>query len=71
MNCKLTVGLGSNLTNLTLIVVYTVFLDCSSVEFVEVLTGSTDIDVEYCYVYIGIFISDEDSVLGCLHTADL
>ena len=35
VNGKLSIRLGSNLTYLALNVVYAVFLDCSSVEFVE------------------------------------
>ena len=71
LNEELAVRLRNNLTNLTLDIIYTVLLNCTAVELVKVLTGGTNVDVEYGYVYIRILIADEHCVLCGVHAADL
>ena len=64
------VSLGRNLTNHTLDIVYSVLLYRTAIEFVEVLTGCTNVYVEYVNLCIRIFISCEHCVLRSVHTTD-
>ena len=71
LNEKCTVGLRDNLTDLTLNVVNVILLNSSSVELVEVLTGSSYIDIEDRDICIGPVILDEHCVLSGIHAAYL
>ena len=71
LNGKGAVGLRRNLAYHTLDVVNAVLFNSSAVELVEELTGSTDINVEYINIGVGIFFSDKHSVLSGVHTAYL
>ena len=71
LNIKISVRSGGNLSDHTLYVVNAVLFNSSAVELIEELTGSTDINVEYINVCIGIFFSDKHCVLSGVHTADL
>ena len=71
MNQQTAVSLRRNFTNLTLDVIHTVIFHSAAVELVKVLTGGTNVDVEYSYVNIRILIADEHCVLCGIHTADL
>lgn len=55
LNIKISVRSGGNLSDHTLYVVNAVLFNSSAVELIEELTGSTDINVEYINVCIGIF----------------
>ena len=71
LNVYLSVRLGSYLADHALDVVDIVLLDSAAIELVEVLTGSTHVDVEYVYLGIRIFFADKHSVLCGIHTAYL
>ena len=64
-------ALGSNLSNHTLNVVNSLFLNGSAIELVEVLSGGTNVYVEYVNVGVGIFITYKHCMLCGIHTADL
>ena len=65
------VRLRDDLSDLTLYIVNVILLDGSSVELVEVLTGSSYVDIEYRDVRVGPVILDEHRVLGGIHAAYL
>ena len=71
LNEERSVGLRLNLADLTLDLIYVILLYSSSVELIEVLTGCSYINIEYCDVSIRPVILDEHSVLSCVHAAYL
>ena len=68
---KASVRLWNNFSYLAFDVVYAVLFYGSSVELIEVFTWSTDINIEYGYICIRIFITDQHCMFCCVHTADL
>ena len=65
------VSFGRNLADHTFDIVYAVFFHRSAVELVEVLPGSTHINVEDINLGVRIFVPNQHGVLGGVHTADL
>ena len=55
---KTSIWLRNYFSYLTFDVIYTVLLYCSSIELIEVLTWCTDINIEYGYICIRIFITN-------------
>ena len=64
------VALGGDLAHLTLYVVDAVILHRPAVEFVKILTGRPDVDIEHRHVGIRVLVPDEHGVLGGVHAAD-
>ena len=50
---------------------YAVFLDRAAIELIKVLTGCTNVDIEYVNVGVGIFVANKHRVLCGIHTAYL
>ena len=71
LNQERSVGLWLNLTDLTLDVVNVILLHGSSVELIEVLTGSSYINIENCDIGIRPVILDEHRMLSRIHAAYL
>ena len=70
LNHKCSVWLRNYFSYLAFYIIYTVIFNCSSVELIKVFTWSTDINVEYRYVCIRIFVADEHCMFCSIHTAD-
>ena len=71
LNIESAVSLRRYLTDRALDIVNAVVLDSSAVEFIEVLAGSTHVDIEYINVGIGVLFAGEHCVLCGVHTAYL
>ena len=71
LNIECSVSSGSDLADHTLYIMYVIFLNGSAVELIKILTGSTNVDIEYINIGIGIFFTCKHSVLSSVHTADL
>ena len=59
-----------NLADHTFYIMNTVFLDRAAVELIEVLAGSTHVDIEYVNIGVGILVANEHRVFCRVHTAD-
>ena len=71
LNVKFSVRLRNYLADHSLNIVNIVLLNGSSVEFIEILSGSTNVYIENINLCIRIFLTDEHCVLCRIHTADL
>ena len=71
VNVKLSVRKRCHLSDIALDVVNAVLLDRPAVEFIKILPGRTDIDVEHMDVGVRIMILDQDRLFCRVHTADL
>ena len=70
LNFKFSV-FGRNFSDHSFYVMDAVFFDRAAVELIEILTGGTDVYIEYINVGVGIFVSYKHCVLCGIHTADL
>ena len=64
-------ALGNDLADHTLDVLDAVFLNSAAIELVEVLAGSSYVDIEDVNFGVGIFVTGEHGVLCGVHAADL
>ena len=68
---KLSIRLRDHFSYLSFDVIHTILLYSSSVELIKVLTRCTHINIKYRHIYIRVFITDQHSMLGGVHTTDL